>query len=108
MGGDNDACFADPLQPSRLIVFAPRTGLRGIFLYKASPGQIPDGAVGKSQKTEIPGPPPISGNTGPVGWNATSFPFNLGYRPLILTLKDEIRALMVISSPFAAVSRGRF
>jgi photosystem II stability/assembly factor-like uncharacterized protein len=89
LGGDNDACFADPLQPNRLIVFAPRTGLQGIFLYRKPPGGVPDGAVGTSDKIEIPGPPPrVSGETN-AGWNGTSAPYNLGYRPLVLTLRGE-------------------
>jgi hypothetical protein len=89
LGGDNDACFADPLQPNRLIVFTPRTGLKGLFLYTAKPGDVPDAAVGTSDRTEVPGPPPKTGDeTGP-GWNATSGPYNLGYRPMVLTLKGE-------------------
>jgi hypothetical protein len=90
LGGDNDACFADPLQPNRLIVFAPRTGLRGLFLYTAAPGDIPDGAVGTADKTEVPGPPPMSGDTNAAGWNATSGPYNLGYRPLVMTQRGEL------------------
>jgi len=89
VAGDNDACFSDPLQPNRLIVFAPRTGLKGLFLYAKAPGSVPDGAVGTPDKTEVPGPPPrVSTETG-AGWNGSSGAYNLGYRPLVFTLKGE-------------------
>ena len=89
LGGDNDACFADPLQPNRLIVFAPRTGNKGLFLYTADSSDVPDGAVGTSDKTEVPGPPPRVSTETRAGWNATSGPYNLGYRPLVFTLQGE-------------------
>jgi photosystem II stability/assembly factor-like uncharacterized protein len=89
LGGDNDACFADPRQPSRLIVFAPRTVLKGLFLYATGPGSVPNGALGTADKTEIPGPPPMSSSETRAGWNATSGPYNFGYRPIVHTLKGE-------------------
>jgi hypothetical protein len=87
VGGDNDACFADTRQPSRLIVFAPRFGMGEIFLYVDPAGNIPNGAIGTNQRTRIPGPPtPPSSNR---GWNAVSGPFNSGNRPIILTTSGE-------------------
>ena len=88
LGGDNDCTFADPRQPSRLLVFAPRSGNREIFLYTDPGGGYPDGAFGTSQRKNIPGPPPLPGET-KAGWNAVSNFFGLGYRPLILTPKGE-------------------
>ncbi len=87
LGGDNDACFADPLQPNHLIVFAPRSGNKGIFLYRAPIGQIPDGAMGTSQRVSIPAPPPLPNDE--RGWNVVSSYYNLGYRPLIYTLSGQ-------------------
>jgi hypothetical protein len=89
-GGDNDCCFADPRQPNRLLVFAPRAdnGRRQIFLYAAPAGELPDAARGTSQRQRIPGPPPLPGQTG-AAWNAISPFFHRGYRPLVLTLDSE-------------------
>ena len=86
-GGDNDCSFADPVQPHRLIVFAPRDGKRSVFLYKASPGQVPDASTGTSSRQRIPGPPPAADGKSP--WNTVSNFYNDGYRPLVLTLSGE-------------------
>jgi photosystem II stability/assembly factor-like uncharacterized protein len=87
-GGDNDCSFADPRQPERLLVFAPRHGSRAIYLYSASSGNVPDGSWGTGDRQVIPGPPPPPGET-KGRWNAVSNFYNLGYRPLILTLDGE-------------------
>lgn len=88
IGGDNDCCFADPRQPSALIVFAPRDEPDKIYQYVAPAGEAPDGAAGTNQRKRIPGPPPIppSGN---ASWNCVSNFYNAGYRPLVLTARDE-------------------
>ena len=87
-GGDNDCSFADPLQPERLIVFAPRHGSRAIFLYEASAGDVPDGGWGSDDRRVVPSPPPPPGET-KGRWNAVSHFYNLGYRPLVLTRAGE-------------------
>jgi photosystem II stability/assembly factor-like uncharacterized protein len=86
-GGDNDCSFADPVQPNRLIVFAPRDGKRSVFLYTASPGQVPDASSGTSARRRIVGPPPAADGKSP--WNTVSNFYNDGYRPLVLTLNGE-------------------
>ena len=96
-GGDNDCTFSDPRQPSRLIVFAPRSG-PGIFTGKANKrrdvslyvnnGGIPNGAVGTGHKKTILGPPALPGKDSAT-WNTVSSFFTWGYRPLILTLDSE-------------------
>lgn len=91
-GGDNDCCFADPRQPNRLLVFAPRAGpptaRRQIFLYSAPVGEVADGAYGTSQRRGVPGPPPLPGEKN-AAWNAVSGFFHRGYRPLVETLDSE-------------------
>ncbi len=96
-GGDNDCTFSDPRQPSRLIVFAPRSGpgiftgksnkRRDVYLY-AKNGGIPNGAVGTGDKKVILGPPALPGQDSAT-WNTVSNFCNAGYRPLILTLASE-------------------
>ena len=86
-GGDNDCSFADPVQPHRLIVFAPRDGKRSVFLYTAPTGQVPDASNGTSARKRIVGPPPASDGKSP--WNTVSNFYNDGYRPLVLTLHGE-------------------
>jgi hypothetical protein len=87
-GGDNDCSFADPRQPERLIVFAPRHGSRAIFLYTGNAGAIPDGSAGTAARQVIPSPPPPPGED-KGRWNAVSGFYNQGYRPLVLTLDSE-------------------
>lgn len=87
-GGDNDCSFADPRQPERLIVFAPRHGSRAIYLYTADSGEVPDGGWNSDDRQVIPSPPPPPGET-KGQWNAVSSFYNLGYRPLVLTLDGE-------------------
>jgi photosystem II stability/assembly factor-like uncharacterized protein len=86
-GGDNDCCFVDPRQPWRLLVFVPRSGSRGIALYRCPPGQIPDGSIGTSEKIEIVGP--VAPPGGGPAWCSGSGDFNSGYRPLVLGTSDE-------------------
>ena len=87
LGGDNDCNFTEPKQPHRLIVFAPREKPGNIHLYKTAEGQVPDGAVGTSDLQVILGPPAPAGQR--WAWNAVSWWFNLGYRPLVLSLHGE-------------------
>lgn len=87
-GGDNDCAFTDPMAPHWLVVFAPRSGHREIFLYRANPGRIPDASWGTASRHAVPGPPPPPGESKSLWTAVSSFHF-LGYRPLILTLKDE-------------------
>jgi hypothetical protein len=87
VGGDNDCNFTDPTQPHRLIVFAPRDKPGKIHLYKTSEGGVPNGALGTSDLQVIPGPRVAAGQV--WGWNAVSWWFNFGYRPLVLTLRGE-------------------
>lgn len=105
LGGDNDCTFADPRQPSRLIVFAPRAGNREIFLYVDPLGGIPDASIGTAQRRKIKGPPLEPGQDN-APWNAISSFYFAGYRPLVLTLADEQPRLdgdfVVIWTQFAA------
>ncbi len=100
LGGDNDCCFADPLQPSRLIVFAPRdekgdagTGTGLLHLYVSPDATPPNAALGTREARLIPGAPPPDGETDPTklkaAWSAVSNFVGLGYRPLVLTLRGE-------------------
>lgn len=87
VGGDNDACFSDPLHHNKLYVFAPRSGDKGVFYYTAPVDQTPDGFYGTSQRKSIPGPPPLPDDS--RGWNVVSSHFNSGYRPLVYTLATQ-------------------
>jgi hypothetical protein len=87
-GGDNDCSFSDPRQPERLIVFAPRHGSRAIFLYTAETGKVPDGSWDTDDRRIVPSPPPPPGEE-KGRWNAVSSFYNLGYRPLVMTLDSE-------------------
>ena len=100
LGGDNDCCFADPLQPSRLIVFAPRdekgkggAGKGLLHLYVSPDAFPPNAALGTRQVRLIPGAPPPAGETDPTklkaAWSAVSNFVGLGYRPLVLTLRGQ-------------------
>jgi hypothetical protein len=96
-GGDNDACFADPLQPSRLIVFAPRHKIeqkdtRYLYYYRGSGGGPPDASWGTDDRTVVPSPHGfinVADAKRHHGWNAVSNFYNWGYRPLILTAPGE-------------------
>lgn len=111
VGGDNDCAFADPRQPNRMLVFGPRAGKgdggvgRGVvFLYSSNNGP-PDTSIGTNDVLSIPGPPPLDSAIlaalndpdSPAAallrlnaaWNAVSNFYNLGYRPLVLTLQGE-------------------
>jgi hypothetical protein len=87
LGGDNDCNFTDPKQPHRLIVFAPREKPGNIHLYTTTEGNVPDGAIHTGDLHVVPGPPAPDGTR--WGWNAMSWWFNFGYRPLVLTLRGE-------------------
>jgi hypothetical protein len=95
LGGDNDACFSAPRQPSRLIVFAPRhkgpdDGTGHLYYYRGSNGAPPDASFGTGDRTVVPSPPQFFiGDKRQHGWNAISNYYNDGYRPLILTVPGE-------------------
>jgi hypothetical protein len=91
-GGDNDCSFSDPLQPTRMILFAPRSvaanGVAGeIYLFVSPNSNPPDTAWGSSQRQRIPAPPAVTDMNGKTtaGWNVVSYYFNYGYRPLVPT-----------------------
>ncbi len=90
VGGDNDCCFADPRQPSRLIVFAPRAD-RHLFVY-VKDGDVPDASYGTPDRTNVPYPPSLP-EVGPRArqWGSTlvSNFYGVGYRPLVLTPRGE-------------------
>ncbi len=103
-GGDNDCSFGDPRDPTRMILFAPRSGpaagtgenhAGAIFLFASTNADPPDTSVDSSVKHRVPGPPAAIDPTssppnGPIiGWTAVSSYFNYGYRPLVLTLAGE-------------------
>jgi hypothetical protein len=97
-GGDNDCAFSDPAQPSRAIVFAPRSEgpnnvFRQIFLYINGGSGPPDLAVETGDRHEIPGPvnlPLVPPSTKKLAaWNVVSNFVNFGYRPIILTIPGE-------------------
>ena len=89
--GDNDCSFADPAQSNWLMVFAPRNGTGDLQLYTTSAGGIPDGAWGTADLHEVPGPSRVRTmpDSSTWGWNAVSWWYNLGYRPLVLTLSGQ-------------------
>lgn len=92
IGGDNDCCFADPLQPARMFVFAPRSGAGNIFVYTGSGGNPPDASFGTSQRKAIPYPPPLADpdvTDKARGSNIVSSFVLVGYRPLVLTGRGE-------------------
>jgi hypothetical protein len=111
VGGDNDCAFADPRQPSRMLVFAPRDGKgdggvgRGrLHLYVGPDGSAPDASLGTPHARFIPGAPPLASkilealnaddpaaalNGLNAAWSAVSLYPGLGYRPLIFTPRDE-------------------
>jgi hypothetical protein len=115
LGGDNDCAFADPRQPSRVIVFAPRdskgdeqgVGHGVIHLYVNPQGGAPDTAHGTPHLRAIPGAPPLASeilealnSDDPAGevkglnaaWSVVSHFYNLGYRPLVMTPRGEAPA----------------
>src|SRR5262249_3274932 len=92
VAGDNDCTFSDPMQPSRAIVFAPRSEgpnqvFRQIFLYRSGGSGPPNLATGTGDRRAIPGPhnlPPVPPATKKLAaWNAVSPFFNFGYRPIV-------------------------
>src|SRR5205085_9698120 len=65
-GGDNDCAFADPRQPTRVLVFAPRDGKgdggvgRGVlYLYVSPDSNPPNTAFNTPHAHLIPGAPPL-------------------------------------------------
>ena len=98
-GGDNDCCFADPALPNWLLVFAPRgtspdpTKMywNNVRVYSTSGGNVPDAAIGTHDNHEILGPAKVRVRPDGAswGWNAVSWWYNLGYRPLVLTLPGQ-------------------
>lgn len=91
-GGDNDCSFSDPRQPQRMVLFAPRSvaanGVGGeIYLFASADDNPPSTAVGSSTPQRIPAPPAVTDMNGRTtrGWNAVSYYFTYGYRPLVLT-----------------------
>jgi hypothetical protein len=110
-GGDNDCAFADPRQPTRVVVFAPRDGKgdggvgRGILhLYVSTGGNPPNTAFNTPDVHFIPGAPPLDSkilealaaadptaalNKLNAAWSASNGFYNVGYRPLILTPRGQ-------------------
>ena len=97
-GGDNDCSFADPMQPTRAIVFAPRQEgpnqiFREIFLYVSGGSGPPNLASGTGDRHQIPGPvnlpPPTPTSKKVAAWNAVSSFVNFGFRPLVLTIAGQ-------------------
>jgi len=98
LGGDNDCAFADPVQPSRALVFAPRSQgpnqvFRQIFLYRSGGSGPPDLSFGTGDRIAIPGPPNLPlvppATKKLAAWNVVSFFVVLGYRPIVLTIPGE-------------------
>jgi photosystem II stability/assembly factor-like uncharacterized protein len=111
LGGDNDCAFADPREPRRVVVFAPRSGKgdggvgRGcLHLYVSPDSNPPNTALGTPHVRVIPGAPPLASdilealaaenplaalNGLNAGWTAVSNYYNFGYRPLILTPRGQ-------------------
>jgi hypothetical protein len=111
VGGDNDCAFADPRQPTRMIVFAPRYGKgdggvgRGVLHLHVSPDDDPPNTALNTLEVQIiPGAPPLDSDIlealaaeNPnaalanlnAAWSAVSGFYVLGYRPLIFTRQGE-------------------
>ncbi len=91
VAGDNDCAFVDPRQPSRLIVFAPREN-KSVFVYSKD-GGVPDASFGTSDRRTVPGPTPLGPDSLPAvrrrGCTFVSSFYNVGYRPLIMTVAGE-------------------
>jgi photosystem II stability/assembly factor-like uncharacterized protein len=92
-GGDNGPSVADPRQPERLFVFAGRHDISddhegAVFLYRADSGDVPDASWGTSDRRTVPSPEPLPEEKR-GRWNVGSVNYNLGYRPLVLTLNGE-------------------
>jgi hypothetical protein len=95
LGGDNDCSFSDPRQPTRMLVFAPRSkALNGIFgeiyAYVSKNDGYPNIKLGSSDLVRVLGPEPRSDAPGAAAWNVVSAYWNTGYRPLVLTTADEV------------------
>lgn len=92
VGGDNDCAFADPRQPRRLLVFAPRDDNK-LYAYASGSG-APDASFGTSDRRKVPYPPRLAADSTPVGRRRGSIFVsnfvNLGYRPLVLTPANEV------------------
>ncbi len=97
-GGDNDCAFADPVQPTRTVVFAPRgegpnNVFRQIYFYISGGSGPPNLDWGTGDRHAIPGPVnlPVSDPTAKkrAAWNAVSSFVSFGYRPLVLTVPGE-------------------
>ena len=96
-GGDNDCAFADVRQPSRMIVFAPRSKgpneiFGEIYRYVGVDGKVPRIGWGTPDRTRTPGPENLPVDPGAkknAGWNVVSSYVNHGYRPLVLTMPGE-------------------
>jgi photosystem II stability/assembly factor-like uncharacterized protein len=91
-GGDNDCAFADPLQPDRMLVFAPRSGDNGGVLVYV--GNLPDGTGDTGYSYLVEGPPaPTPRNsftgTGTSNWSAISKHAMRGYRPIVHSIFGE-------------------
>lgn len=94
VGGDQDCCFADPLDPERLVVFSPRFGpdgaKKGCLIYSGS-GEAPDAGYGTQNYSVMEAPPFLGGGDKlrERGHNIVSNFYNAGYRPLVLTCAGE-------------------
>ena len=97
--GDNDCSFADPFQPTRMVVFAPRddftvsdgTLVPGeLNVYVSPNSNPPNTTLGTSQVHRILGPTnPAAEAAGKRSWNVESSYAEVGYRPLVHTLHGE-------------------
>jgi photosystem II stability/assembly factor-like uncharacterized protein len=96
IGGDNDCSYADPRDPTRMLMFAPRSVISGtqvkgeLYLFVSPDAKPPDTADGTTQRQRIPAPITTNAMGTPVrAWNVVSWYCNYGYRPLVLTRDGE-------------------
>jgi hypothetical protein len=97
--GDNDCSFADPFQPTRMVVFAPRDDFAAddgtvvpgeLNVYVSPDSNPPNTTIGTLQVHRILGPTnPAAEAAGKRAWNVESSYAEVGYRPLVLTLHGE-------------------
>lgn len=111
-GGDNDCAFSDLRQSKRAVVFAPRdskgdggVGRGVVYLYSTTADRAPDTTHGTTEVQAIPGAPPLPSKVlqalndddpatalslVDAAWSVVSFNYAAGYRPLVLTLANEV------------------
>ena len=99
-GGDNDCSYADPARPQEMLVATPRWDLEGdnvpardgstVSIYTAGAGSLANASASDPSSRHVTGPPVLpEGTPTRAVWNASSFFFSQGSRPVVLGLPGE-------------------